>query len=159
MEEFARFYREHISRLVAYLLYQGASAHLAAELAQEAMITGYRRWHEITSPRAYVWKVAYRAFIRTVLLEAEEPVAEVPEPTAVLPHLEESEAWLQKQQVIEVLRAMPPRQRQVLALTIDGWTPAEIAVLLEIDSPAVRSSLRKARLNAAEYLRPFGEES
>jgi len=31
---------------------------------------------------------------------------------------------------------MPPRQRQVLALTIDGWTPAERGVLLEIDSSA-----------------------
>jgi RNA polymerase sigma factor (sigma-70 family) len=157
-QEFTRFYRENLDRLVAYLIYQGASAHLAADLAQEAMITAYRRWHEIMSPRAYVWKVAYKAFISHVLHATEEPLAEVPEPPAVLPHPEEAEAWLQKQQVIAVLRALPSRQRQVLALTIDGWTPAEIAELLGIDPSAVRSSLMKARRNAAEYPRRIGKE-
>jgi RNA polymerase sigma-70 factor (ECF subfamily) len=157
-QEFASFYRERIGRLVAYLIYQGASANLAAELAQEAMITAYRRWREITSPRAYVWTVAYKAFLRYALHDAEESVAEVPEPAVVLPHPEEAEAWLQKQQIIEVLRALPPRQRQVLALTIDGWTPAEIADLLGIPPSAVRSNLMKARRNAAEYLRRIGEE-
>jgi DNA-directed RNA polymerase specialized sigma24 family protein len=28
------------------------------------------------------------------------------------------------------MRALPPRQRQVLALVIDGWPPGEIAELL-----------------------------
>jgi DNA-directed RNA polymerase specialized sigma24 family protein len=40
--EFARFYRDHISRLAAYLVYQGAAAHLAADIAQDAMITAYQ---------------------------------------------------------------------------------------------------------------------
>lgn len=156
-QEFARFYRERIGRLVAYLIYQGAPAHLAAELAQEAMITACRRWDTITSPRAYVWTVAYKGFLRHALHDPEEPVAEVPESAIVLPHPEEAEAWLEKQQIIEVLRALPPRQRQVLALTIDGWTPAETAGLLGILPSAVRSNLMKARRNAAEYLRRIGE--
>jgi RNA polymerase sigma-70 factor (ECF subfamily) len=159
-QDFVCFYREHIGRLVAYLIYLGAPAHLAAELAQEAMTTAYRRWREITSPRAYVWTVAYKAFLRHALHDdAQQPVAEVPEPTVVLPHPEEAEAWLLKQQIIEVLRALPPRQRQVLALTIDDWSPAEIAELLVISPSAARSNLMKARRNAAEYLRRFGEEN
>jgi len=157
-QEFACFYREHIRRLNAYLLYQGASAHLAAELAQEAMITAFERWDTIKSPKAYVYAVAYKAFIRHAIHAAELPVAEIPEPTVVLPYPEEAEAWLQKQQVIEVLRALPPRQSQVLALTLDGWSPAEIAALLDIDSSAVRSSLMKARRNADEYRRRAGKE-
>lgn len=156
-QEFASFYREHIRRLIAYLIYRGASADLAAELTQEAMTAAYKHWRKITSPRAYVWKVADRAFTRT-RHAPEEPVAEVPEPPVVLPHPDEAEVWLGKQQAIEVLRALPSRQRQVLALTIDGWTPAEIAELLVIPSPAVRSNLRKARRNAAEYIRRLGEE-
>lgn len=59
-DEFARFYREHLPRLAAYLIYQGAPAHLAADLAQDAMATAWRRWAEITEPRAYVYKVAGR---------------------------------------------------------------------------------------------------
>lgn len=157
-QEFASFYRGHHGRLVSYLIYQGASVHLAAELAQEAMITAFQRWQEISSPRAYAWTVAYRAFTRHALHDAEEPVAEVPEPTIVLPHPQEAEIWLGKQQIVKVLRALPPRQRQVLALVFDGWTPAEIAELLGIASAAARASLMKARRNAAEYLRHLGEE-
>ncbi len=136
----------------------GAPAHLAAELAQEAMIAVYQRWDTIKSPRAYAWTVAYRAFIRYTLEVAEEPVAAVPEPTVVLPHPDVAELWLQKQQVIDVLRTLPPRQRQVLALTLDGWAPAEIADLLGIPSTAVRSNLLKARRNADEHRRRLGEE-
>ena len=57
----------------------------------------------------------------------------------------------QAQQVIAVLRALPPRQRQVLALTIDGWSPAEISELLGIGPAAVRSNLMKARRSAGEH--------
>jgi len=157
-DEFARFYRGHISRLAAYLIYQGATAHLAADIAQDAMITAYRRWPEIKSPRAFTWTVAYRAFIRHTLNDPEQPVSEVPESPTLLPRPGETEAWLQEQHVIHVLRALPPRQRQVLALTIDGWTPAEIAELLDLDPAAVRSNLKKARRNADEFRRT-GEEA
>jgi RNA polymerase sigma-70 factor (ECF subfamily) len=157
-QDFKRFYSEHFPRLVAYLLYQGTRAHLAADLAQEAMITAYQRWDAVIAPRSYVWTVAYRAFIRNALHEAELPVAGVPEPTALLPHPEDAEAWLQEQEIMEVLNALPPRQRQVLALTLDGWTPAEIADLLGIHSSAVRSNLKKARRNADQHRRLTREE-
>ena len=157
--EFSCFYREHFRYLVAYLIYQGATAHLAADLAQDAMTTAYRRWPAITSPRAYVYKVAGRAFLRHALDAPELPVGEAPEPTSVLPRPEEAEAWLQAQQVIAVLRALPPRQRQVLALTIDGWPPGEIAELLGIDPAAVRSNLMKARRSADEHRRRTAEEA
>jgi len=151
--EFARFYQGHIARLVGYLIYQGAAAHLAADIAQDAMITAYRRWAEIKSPKAYTWTVAYRAFIRYALNDPELPAEEIPEPALLLPRPEEAEAWLQEQHIIHVLRALPPRQRQVLALTIDGWTPAEIAELLGLEPAAVRSNLKKARRNADEQRR------
>lgn len=157
--EFARFYRDHIGRLAAYLIYQGAAAHLAADIAQDAMITVYQRWPEIRSPKAYIWTVAYRAFIRHALNDSEQPVGEVPEPAALLPRPGETEAWLQEQHVIHVLRALPPRQRQVLALTVDGWTPVDIAELLGLDAAAVRSNLKKARRNAAEHRRTREEAS
>ena len=155
--EFARFYRDHISRLAAYLIYQGAAAHLAADIAQDAMVSVFRRWPEIKSPRAYTWKVAYRAFIRHALNDPEQPAGEVPEPAGLLPRPAEAEAWLQEQHIIHVLQALPPRQRQVLALTIDGWTPAEIAELLALAPAAVRSNLKKARRNAGKQRRAMGE--
>lgn len=45
--EFACFYRDHIHRLAAYLMYQGAAADLAADIAQDAMITAYRTLHRL----------------------------------------------------------------------------------------------------------------
>jgi RNA polymerase sigma factor (sigma-70 family) len=158
VQDFSDFYRAYFRRLFIYILYQGAPAHLAAELAQEAMITAYERWNAIDSPRSYVWTVAYRAYIRRAL-DTEVPVAQVPEPSAVLAHPQEAEEWLQRQEILDVLRALPPRQRQVLALRIDGWTPAEIADLLGIESEAVRANLLKARRNAAEHRRIREEES
>ena len=157
--EFARFYRDHIHRLAAYLMYQGAAADLAADIAQDVMTNAYRRWAEIKFPRAYTWKAAYRAFIRHVVNDEEQPAGEVPEPTPLLPRPGEAEAWLQEQHIILVLRALPPRQRQILALTIDGWTPAEIAELLSLDPAAVRSNLKKARRNADKYHRATREEA
>lgn len=158
-EKFAAFYREHFPRLMAYLLYQGATASLAADLAQDAMITAYRRWPELTSPRAYTWKVAGRAFIRHAVTTPELPADQVPEPASMLPRPGEAEAWAQEQEVLTVLRALPPRQRQVLALTIDGWAPGEIAEMLGIDPAAVRGSLKKARRSAGEHHRRTGEET
>jgi RNA polymerase sigma factor (sigma-70 family) len=157
--EFARFYGDYIHRLAAYIMYQGASAHLAADIAQDAMITAYRRWPEIKSPRAYAWTIAYRAFTRHALSDPEQTAGEVPEPAPLLPRPGEAETWLQEQHVIHVLRALPPRQRQVLALTIDGWTPAEIAEMLGLEPAAVRSSLRKARRSADGHHRRTGEEA
>lgn len=158
-QEFARFYREYTPRLVTYLTYQGAPAHLAAELAQETMITLYLRWEGIAHPKAYAYQVAYKAYIRHATKVTELPVAEVPEPTGLLPAPEAVESWLQQQHITEVLRALPPRQRQVLALTLDDWSPTEIADLLAIDPSAVRSNLLKARRNAAAHLRHLGEEA
>jgi RNA polymerase sigma-70 factor (ECF subfamily) len=47
--------------------------------------------------------------------------------------------------VLQVLRLLPYRQRQVMAWTYDGYTPAEIATFLNLDAGAVRASLHKAR--------------
>ncbi len=157
-DEFSSFYLEHFRRLVAYLIYQGATTHLAADLAQETMTTAYRRWPEITSPKAYVYTVAGRAFIRHSLKTPEVPAGDALEPTTVLPRPDAAEAWVQAQQITQVLRALPSRQRQVLALTIYGWSPAEIAGLLDIAPSAVRSNLMKARRGADEHRRRIEEE-
>jgi RNA polymerase sigma factor (sigma-70 family) len=156
--EFACFYLKYFRRLVAYLAYQGAAAQVAADIAQDAMIVAYQRWSEVTFPKNYVYKVAYRAFVRHALDDPEMPVDEVPTPTTALPRPGEAETWLQEQEIIRLLRALPPRQRQVFALTVDGWPPAEIAELLEIAPEAVRANLKKARRSADEFRRRTGEE-
>lgn len=68
------------------------------------------------------------------------------------------EAWEQRHEILRLLAGLPPRQRQVLAWTLDGYTPAEIAEVLAITPEAVRASLMKARRALAEYLGMTGEE-
>lgn len=121
-QHFADFYRGHLRRLVAYLLYLGASAHLAAEIAQDAMAEVYKRWATIDSPRSYTWQVAGRAYGRRTV-DAEVLVADVPEPTAVLPHPHAAEVWIQKQYVLNVLRALPLRQRQRQVAAVPARSP------------------------------------
>ncbi|MCI3278942.1 RNA polymerase sigma factor [Streptomyces cylindrosporus] len=156
-DEFSGFYRTYFTRLTTYLLYQGAPVHLAAELAQETMIKAYRRWAEIRFHRSWAYKVAYQAYIRHAVRVEEEPVGEVPEPTTVLSRLGEAEAWVQEREIVRLLSALPARQRQVLGLTLDGWTPADIGELLGVDGATVRANLLKARRAAARYLDARGE--
>ena len=55
-----------------------------------------------------------------------------------------------------MLDLLPLRQRQVMAWTLDGYTPAQIADELQITAEAARSSLKKARRTLATYLREEG---
>ncbi|WP_203789367.1 RNA polymerase sigma factor [Paractinoplanes rishiriensis] len=48
--------------------------------------------------------------------------------------------------VLALVGRLPREQRAVMAFTYDGWSPAEIAELLEKDPQTVRSTLRQARI-------------
>ena len=54
--------------------------------------------------------------------------------------------------ILEILRLLPDRQRQVMAWTYDGYTPAEIATFLSLDSGVVRASFHKARAALKHHL-------
>jgi RNA polymerase sigma-70 factor (ECF subfamily) len=62
------------------------------------------------------------------------------------------DAFEQRHTVMRLLDLLPARQRQVMAWTYDGATPAEIADSLKISSDAVRSNLRKARIALRGHL-------
>ncbi|RCH59585.1 sigma-70 family RNA polymerase sigma factor [Streptomyces sp. SDr-06] len=147
--EFSAFYRSTIDKLVGFLIHQGASLPVAADIAQDAMTTAYRRWEEIKQPSAWLHTVASRALARRIADVREDAFDQVPEPTALLPHPEALAEWEEHQEILRVLRGLPPRQRQVLAWTLSGYSPAEIAEELHIAPEAVRASLKKARRTAA----------
>ncbi|WP_123083378.1 sigma factor [Streptomyces sp. ADI95-16] len=73
-------------KLLGFLVWQGAPARLAADLAQDAMIATHRNWAKIRSPEAWTRKVASRELVRHVSRAEEELVGQVPEQvTALLP--------------------------------------------------------------------------
>ncbi|MER5810054.1 sigma-70 family RNA polymerase sigma factor [Streptomyces sp. NPDC002033] len=156
--EFSAFYRATVRPLVAFLINQGAGVHAAADIAQETMTNAYRRWSDLYEPRAWAYTVASRALLRRLSDVAEDPVEEVPEPTSLLARPDAIAEWEARHRVVPLLRSLPPRQRQVLAWTLAGFTPGDIADQLGLPNETVRANLRKARLAAAAYLRTREEE-
>ncbi|WP_449060588.1 RNA polymerase sigma factor [Planomonospora algeriensis] len=154
--EFALFYRATIRPLVAFLINQGAELPLAADIAQETMIKAYQRWSEINRPKAWVHTVAGRALVRKLTDTREDPHDQMPEPTSLLPHPDAAAIWETRQVTLRMLESLPPRQRQVLTWTLNGFTPSEIAEQLQMTADAVRGSLRDARRAAVKYLKTNG---
>jgi RNA polymerase sigma-70 factor (ECF subfamily) len=158
---FSRFYRDYAPRLVAYLLYLGASREEAAECAQEALIKALHHWASITDPKAWCRKTAAREYGKR-RFSTEEPFDEVPangEPL-VSPD-KDFEDFEQRHHILAMMRQLPPKQRQVMTLTFEGATPAEIASDHGLTSQQVRSNLRLARRRLAILLEEArqGEEN
>lgn len=156
---FAAFYRQFVPVLVGFLVWQGAPAAVAADLAQETMIEAYRQWDRIQHPKAWARRVASRALVRHVSRVEEDPAGTVPEPTALVPAPDALAEWENRHEILRLLALLPPRQRQVLAWSVDGHTPSEIAAELGVDPATVRASLLKARRAIARLLREREEES
>ena len=147
---FTAFYRAETSGLVRFLIYLGAQLTDAADLAQDTMIDAFRQWSAIEQPRAWIRRVASRKYGRR-LSSVELPIEAVDGRPLLSPGRDLAE-WERHQEILRVLKLLPPRQRQVIAWTFDGYQPWEIAAELGISADAVRASLKLARRKLAELL-------
>lgn len=148
---YAAFYRAQASGLVRFLVWMGARLSDAADLAQDTMIEAFDKWQTIEHPRGWVRRVASRKYLRRCLNRAEEPVDQV-DGRPLLPACHDLADWEQHGEILRLLALLPPRQRQVMAWTYDGYEPHEIAAELGITAEAVRSSLKLARRKLAQQL-------
>ncbi|MGW6268863.1 RNA polymerase sigma factor [Streptomyces sp. NPDC055060] len=155
--EFSAFYREKIRPLTGFLINHGACVQAAADIAQEVMTDAYRNWTRLTHPRAWVHKAASRALVRSVA-SVEEPVDDMPEPTSLVPRPDAIAEWEARHDALSLLRSLPMKQRQVMAWTLAGFTPTDIAHHLGLPVDNVRANLKKARRTAAAYLKARKED-
>lgn len=156
---FSEFYREAVKPLVAYLIVSGAPAPVAAEIAQECMIGLLKHWDQVTYPKAYAYRSAGRMWGRMIAtVQMEEPVEQVPEPTSLVPKPDALAEFEARHDMLQVVKSLPPRQRQVLFLTHESFTPAEIAEQLELNPGTVRAHLMRARRTAVELIREREEQ-
>ncbi|HXV94828.1 MAG TPA: sigma-70 family RNA polymerase sigma factor [Pseudonocardia sp.] len=156
---FTAFYRSSAPRLVGFLVWQGARLPDAAECAQEALTEAFRQWSSIREPHAWCRRVASRLYARR-FAAPEEPVADL-DATAGRPLLPAGagvDDLHRRHEVLRLLDLLPARQRQVMAWTYDGATPAEIADALRITPEAVRANLYKARTTLRNHLHDHGGE-
>ncbi|WP_210590466.1 RNA polymerase sigma factor [Streptomyces sp. GESEQ-35] len=157
-EEFSAFYRKTVRGLVGFLVNQGATLPLAADIAQDTMVKAYQRWADLRDARAWAHTVASRALVRAIASVEEDPVERVPEPTSLLSRPDAIAEWETGYDALPILRSLPPRQRQVLAWTMAGYEPRDIAHHLSLSAETVRGNLAKARRAAAAYLKDREEE-
>ncbi|WDZ83972.1 RNA polymerase sigma factor [Micromonospora cathayae] len=154
VEEFREFFLRFAGRLAAWLQYLGVPPAEAKDVTQETMRKAYRRWDSIDNPEAWVRVVASREWAARLAKVDAIPVEDVEE------HLRHNAGGCEiaaadtRHDVREAVRKLPPRQRQVLAWSYEGYTPAEIAEHLSMTPEAVRSSLYQGRQKLERLLRP-----
>jgi RNA polymerase sigma-70 factor (ECF subfamily) len=154
---FDAFYQDEYRGLVQLAFVLSGSRYGAEDIAQDALVAAWTRWRELEQPLAWTRRVVAnlavsairrriaegRAMVRQAVGHG-EPIAELPEP--------DTEFWA-------AVRALPTRQRQMLALYYLGdCSVGEIAVTMGCAEGTVRATLHKGRLALAKRLRLGSEE-
>lgn len=149
---FNAFYRRFFPRLVTFLMWQGARLPDAAGITQVTMIKAHKHWSTIREPDAWARRVASRELARQIARIKEDPAGEIPEHSSLLLSLTNVAVWEQQHEVLRELSRLSLRQRQVMAWSLEGYTPAEIAKELKITSDTVLANLEQARKALAQHL-------
>ncbi|MEV2279213.1 sigma-70 family RNA polymerase sigma factor [Nocardiopsis sp. NPDC049922] len=152
---FEDWYKRDMPGLVLFAMMLGARKEDARDLAQQAFADAYPRWDTIDFPRAYLRTCISRAYERrhATLQRYETCTDSIVESTAPAdPAVGRIEIHDQEQRILTEIRRLKPGQREVMAWTLDGYEPAEIASILGKSQGAVRASLYKARRNLRHAL-------
>lgn len=151
--------KNELPRVAAFLQVNGASLEEAKECAQEALAQCWARRTTIQSMNPYLRKVALRLFLKrpaysTVPLEEAgvEPQDQTPSP-----HLQAENREVNTL-VLAALAELPPAQRTVMAYSLDGYEPAEIAAEIGSTRQAVRTNLSRARTALKFRLASLGKD-
>jgi RNA polymerase sigma factor (sigma-70 family) len=156
--DFRAFYMEFMPQLVGFLIMQGGSVPDAADVAQDTMIKLHRRWSKVEQHRAWCRTTASRELVRRYADIREEVQDGVLDACALLPSPDEMSAFETRHDLMRALDRLPRRQRQLMAWSLEGYTPREIAEELSMEPDAVRASLMKARRFISKYLGNSEEE-
>lgn len=153
---FESFFRNEYLPVVRFVRRAGATTAEAEDAASTAMVAAYRSWAALNNPRAWVRTSALRLYIR----QLERNRVDVARAIRALaaPRYEHDRDPGEHSRVVAILRALPPAQLEVMALIFDGYTPAEIAELLDKSPATVRSNLRQARRRLEHLLERSGNQ-
>jgi RNA polymerase sigma factor (sigma-70 family) len=157
---------EHASGLYALACYELGDPAAAEDVLQNSFLALYSRWDRRGNPDfplGYLYTIvrneATRA--RALLRQRQELVGLDPiDYLAATSSATSAEAQavgnIENRTVIGELARLPRRQREVLSLTVDGYSPAEIAARLGIEANAVRVHLHHARAKVRARLAVVG---
>lgn len=157
VDRFEAFCRDQLGSLKRLLLNMAFSETIAEEAAQDALCQAYKYWDTIDDPAAWVRTTARRLAVRET--------KRVNTLFCLDPDIEPDrfDSWMlwpnikaDHHPVLEAVRGLPDRQRYVMAYTIEGFEPREIADELGMKPETVRSHLRHARARLRRHLREGG---
>ncbi len=150
--EFDEFFRQHYRNMIRNAMYAGATKEEAEDAVSDAMLGMLGRWCTLSNPVAYARRAVLNSFVKVRQRERRraELLAAEPKPSV---HGEDAglTLWEDRQWVAQLLNSLPERQREVMALVVDGIEPRDIAELLGRSAAAVRQNLLEAR----KRLRPM----
>lgn len=153
-DDFTAFFEREYRSIVATVMRAGASFEEAEDVVIEAMTLAAPRFHELKMPGAWVRRVALRRFIRIRQQERERERREQQAAAPAEPR--NSDDGDLPRLVRAILDDLPPTQRKIMALTIDGYSCPEIASMIGSPQDTVRSNLRYARRAMAAGLKKAG---
>ncbi|MEU1224696.1 RNA polymerase sigma factor [Streptomyces microflavus] len=148
--EIEEFYNSEIPRLINFLKNKTDSKTQAEDIAQEATIQLVKNWEKVEHPKAWIYRVANNILYRKArgqfhreILTADQIETAIESPI---------DSITESSDIIQVLKELPERQRQVLAWTLAGYSSSEISEILEVEQSTVRSTIRHARAYLARRL-------
>lgn len=151
---FDDYFRARFASLVALLVkVEAARFDEAEDAVAAAMAAAHPLWDTIIDPDRWVWRVARNHFVKARIRERRrlrrlwEVIGQLSSARDCQLPDDDSEDL-----VLALVGRLPREQRAVMAFTYDGWSPAEIAELLEKDPQTVRSTLRQARIAVKRML-------
>jgi RNA polymerase sigma-70 factor (sigma-E family) len=150
--ELASLYREQSRSLVRLAALLVDDVGTAEEIVQDAFVLVHRRWEHVHKPEQYLRKAVVnlaRSRLRRRLVALRHP----PLPEAAVPGVDQSTT--DEAVVIDALRALPRRQREVLVLRYwSQLSEAEIAATLGISTGSVKTHAHRGLATLEQRLDP-----
>ena len=149
--QFEAILKTHGAMLRRVALTYEADPERRRELLQEIVLAVWRalpRYKGEAPLRAFIVRVAHNRAITHVAREAAEPRRQPLDEAAVCSHpnpYEQLEARDQKTRLAIAVRALPQSLRLPAQLTLEGFTPVEIADILGLGANTVSIRLTRAR--------------
>ncbi|MBX9926983.1 MAG: sigma-70 family RNA polymerase sigma factor [Hyphomicrobiaceae bacterium] len=152
VDAFRQLYQSYAPRVKSYMMRQGADANTAEELAQETLLTVWRKASLYSGEKgsATTWIFTIARNLRIDRLRREVPWQELPEghdetaSSDIMPDEAVSEAE-RRERVQRAMSTLPEDQLEVVNLSyIDGLSHSEIAEKLDLPLGTVKSRMRLA---------------
>ncbi len=156
-EQVGEIYEAERESIYSYLLHFGVPAQRAQELAQDAFLKLYLKMsqgEQLENPRAWLFRVAHNAAVRSFTREARFDQLDTDLPLAMSDADPERSLMDRERRslLVRAVQKLSPQQRHVLHLRTRGLRYREIADVIGISTSAVGEFLRRAVAHLKEAL-------